>query len=171
MRSIFSVLMGLCLLCASASAQDAQWSDVHEGEGSFAIHFGVPETDDAQIFLTCTKQNDAVEFSWHADVEKPAGMKTGADGMRARLEGQTVELRFADGDKMSAETVTNAAYQPEEMYGAIFVEFSLSKSDPIVALFRQSSDAALVIPGAEPQTLDLKGADAAIGKLLKACGG
>lgn len=97
-------------------------------------------------------------------------MKSGPDGMRARLEDQSIEIRFTNGDIASTETV-KAALQPEEMYGAIFVEMHVPKNAPLLQKFRSSSDAALVVAGGEPQTLDLKGADASIGELLAACGG
>jgi hypothetical protein len=165
-----STVLAVCLLVTPAAAQEAKWSDVTEAEGIHSIYFGVPETDDASFFMSCTRQGDKAEISWHADIEKPKGMKTGADGMRARLENQSVEIRFTDGDKAASEKLT-AAFQPEEMYGAIFVEIHVDKNAPVLQKFRTNSDAALIVPGGKPQTLDLKGADASIGKLLDACRG
>jgi hypothetical protein len=165
-----SAVLIFVLIAAPAAAQVPVWSEVQQAEGIYAINFGVPDTDDAPFFMSCTQTGDTVEISWHADIDKPAGMQTGPDGMRARLEDQAVEIRFANGDNASSEKL-KAAFQPEEMYGAIFVEMHVPKNAPLLQKFRSSSDAALVVAGGEPQTLDLKGADASIGKLLAACGG
>jgi hypothetical protein len=170
MRSIFIALASLCFLCAFAAAQEPQWSDVSEAEGIHSVFFGVPQSDDVRFFMSCTREGDAVETSWHVDVDKPTGMQPGLDGMRQRLENQRVEIRFADGDRTTSETL-NAAFQPEEMTGGIFIEIHVPKNAPVLEKFRSSSDAALILPGVEPQTLDLKGADASIGKLLNACSG
>lgn len=138
-------------------------------EGIHSIHFGVPQSDDVRFYMSCTREGDAVEMSWHVDVENLAGMQPGLDGMRQRLEDQSIEIRFTDGDNTTSDTLS-AAFQPEEMTGGIFVEMHVSKSAPILEKLRSSSDAVLIPPGAEPQVLDLKGADASIGKLLKSCG-
>ncbi|BCJ92016.1 hypothetical protein IZ6_27510 [Terrihabitans soli] len=170
MRSVPLVLACLCLLPASTLAEEVAWSDVFQSEGIYSINFGVPNSDDVRFFMSCTKERTTVELSWHADIDKPNGMKTGADGMRARLENQSVEIRFAGGDNVVKENV-KAAFQPEEMSGGIFVDFFVPKTAAILQKFRSNSDAALIISGAKPQELDLKGADVAIDKLLKACGG
>lgn len=82
MRSALAALI-LGITALPALAQEAVWSDVREAEGIYAINFGVPETDDAPLFMSCTREGDAVEISWHADVGKPAGHEKRA-GRNAR---------------------------------------------------------------------------------------
>jgi hypothetical protein len=170
MRGAVSAFLTLLLLAAPAFAQEATWSEVQEAEGIYSIVYGVPDSDDARIFVSCETGADTVHISWHADSEKPAGMETGADGMRQRLEGQTFDIRFADGSAAESERIEDAAFQPEEMSGGIFIEFDAAKHGDVLRRFRSSSEAVLVLAGTEAQPLDLSGADAALGKLLTACG-